>query len=63
MLFRSKKVNNATFCIILASLGMLVEGHMLIYSIILAFSSLFSFSGKALYCCSFPSLINFIDLG
>jgi len=56
-------VNSATFCIILASSGKLVEGYMPIYSITSAFSSLFSSSSRVLSCCSFPFLTNFIDLG
>ena len=58
-----KRVNSATFCIILASSSKLVEGYMLIYFITLAFSSLFWSSGRALSYCSFLFLTNLIDLG
>ena len=56
-------MNSVTFCIPLASLSRLVWRHLLIYSITSAISSLFSSSGKALSCCLFASLTNFIDLG
>ena len=58
-----KRVNSVVFCITLASSGRLVGRHLLIYSIILAISSLFSFLGRALSYYLFPSLTNFIDLG
>ena len=44
-------------------LGQACRETLLIYSITLALSSLFSSSGKTLSCCLFPSLTNFIDLG
>ena len=58
-----ERVNSATFCITLASSGRLVRRHLLIYSITLALSSLFSSSDRTLSYCLFPSLTNFIDLG
>ena len=48
------------FYVSLASSSSLVFRHLLIYSIILHFSSLFPSLGKALSCCLIPSLTNLL---
>ena len=63
---KKKKQEESEQCNFLYNIGLLGQAcreTLLIYSITPALSSLFSSSGRALFCCLFPSLTNFIDLG